>query len=281
MTGTAPGPGSPGPDRARGPAGAGRWVERTADLRLVPGALAAWLTAVVALKAGHPSGWLVAAAVAALTGLVLVVPAAAAPWRAQGALVLICAAGAAASSGTRLAAAEQGPVPALARERASVEVHLVVTGDPERRESRTSGRARSFLVVPARAEQVRAHGRRTGVRSPVVVFATDQHWASLLPSTRVRVFGRLAPARPGEPAAGLLSVRGPPAVLDGPSPVQRAAERFRAGLREAVSGLPAGERGLVPGLVLGDTSRMPAELTEDFRTTGLAHLTAVSGQNLG
>jgi competence protein ComEC len=280
MTGTAAGTGSPGRHRARGPAGAGRRVARTADVRLVPGALAAWLTAVVALQAGHPSAWLVAAAVAALTGLVLVVPAAAAPWRAQGALVLICAAGAAASSGTRLAAVEQGPVPALARERASVEVHLVVTGDPERHESRTSGRSRSFLVVPARAEQVRAHGRRTGVRSPVVVFATDQHWASLLPSTRVRAFGRLAPARPGEPAAGLLSVRGPPAVLDGPSAVQGAAERFRAGLREAVSGLPAGERGLVPGLVLGDTSRMPAELTEDFRTTGLAHLTAVSGTNV-
>ncbi len=62
--------------------------------------------------------------------------------------------------------------------------------------------------------------------------------------------------------------------------MQRAAGHLRAGLREAVAGLPAAERGLVPGLVVGDTAAMPVELEQDFRTAGLTHLTAVSGANL-
>jgi competence protein ComEC len=36
----------------------------------------------------------------------------------------------------------------------------------------------------------------------------------------------------------------------------------------------------VPALVLGDTSALRPELTEDFVSTGLTHLTAVSGANL-
>jgi predicted membrane metal-binding protein len=33
----------------------------------------------------------------------------------------------------------------------------------------------------------------------------------------------------------------------------------------------------VPALVLGDTSSFDADLARDFQSTGLAHLTAVSG----
>jgi competence protein ComEC len=54
----------------------------------------------------------------------------------------------------------------------------------------------------------------------------------------------------------------------------------RDGLRQAVLPLPADERGLVPGLVLGDVSQMPTALTNAFRVTGLAHLNAVSGANV-
>jgi competence protein ComEC len=33
----------------------------------------------------------------------------------------------------------------------------------------------------------------------------------------------------------------------------------------------------VPALVLGDTSNLDANLAQDFQSTGLTHLTAVSG----
>ncbi|MGB8651683.1 MAG: ComEC/Rec2 family competence protein, partial [Mycobacteriales bacterium] len=65
-----------------------------------------------------------------------------------------------------------------------------------------------------------------------------------------------------------------------PSALQRAAGRLRAGLRTAAAVLPADERGLLPGLVEGDTSRLDPRLADDFRTTGLTHLTAVSGTNV-
>jgi competence protein ComEC len=50
-------------------------------------------------------------------------------------------------------------------------------------------------------------------------------------------------------------------------------------LRAACGRLPPDERGLVPGLVVGDVSRMPPSLTDAFRTSGLTHLNAVSGEN--
>ena len=53
--------------------------------------------------------------------------------------------------------------------------------------------------------------------------------------------------------------------------------RKQAGLRAFV---PACPRALVPALVLGDTSGVDDDLAEQFRRTGLTHLTAVSGANL-
>ncbi|MEV0205486.1 ComEC/Rec2 family competence protein [Streptomyces sp. NPDC050788] len=68
--------------------------------------------------------------------------------------------------------------------------------------------------------------------------------------------------------------------MAGPSDVQRFAGRLRAGLREATDGLPADARALLPGLVVGDTSRITPELDEAFKETDLTHLLAVSGSNL-
>jgi competence protein ComEC len=59
--------------------------------------------------------------------------------------------------------------------------------------------------------------------------------------------------------------------------VARAAERLRAGLRQASADLGRDARGLLPGLVVGDTSQQPADLAAAFQATGLTHLCAVSG----
>ncbi|MGZ8802495.1 MAG: ComEC/Rec2 family competence protein, partial [Mycobacterium sp.] len=44
--------------------------------------------------------------------------------------------------------------------------------------------------------------------------------------------------------------------------------------------LPAEQAAMLPALVLGDTSTVPRQTTENFRTSGLTHLTAVSGANV-
>ncbi|MEV7435555.1 ComEC/Rec2 family competence protein [Streptomyces griseoviridis] len=108
-------------------------------------------------------------------------------------------------------------------------------------------------------------------------------WLALLPSTRVRVVGRLVPPMAGgDRIAGVIRVRGQavPEVVAGASAVQRFAGRLRAGLREATDGLPGDARALLPGLVVGDTARVLPDLEEAFKETDLAHTLAVSGSNL-
>ncbi|MFC7868340.1 ComEC/Rec2 family competence protein [Streptomyces murinus] len=108
-------------------------------------------------------------------------------------------------------------------------------------------------------------------------------WLRLLPSTRLRVAGRLAPALVGgDRTAAVLRVRGLPGarVLAGPSGPQRWAGRLRDGLRAATDGLPGDARALLPGLVVGDTARITPELDDAFKATDLTHTLAVSGSNL-
>jgi competence protein ComEC len=70
--------------------------------------------------------------------------------------------------------------------------------------------------------------------------------------------------------------RGPPT-----NPLRRAANSLRSSLRRSVSRIfPRKEAGLLMGLALGDTSGLDRGVEEDFRATGLSHLTAVSGENL-
>ncbi len=111
----------------------------------------------------------------------------------------------------------------------------------------------------------------------------DARWRELLPSTRLRVRARVVPpTRDGDRVAAVLRTddERPPLVLAGPSDLQRTAGRLRAGLRAASDGLSADARALLPGLVVGDTSRVPPDLDEAFRATDMTHLLAVSGSNL-
>jgi competence protein ComEC len=281
------GPGGPPP----GPAAPGRPPPGPAhrlDLRLLPAAAGAWAAAWTALVA-RPGPTAAVAASAALAGVVVLVRVLCRPARpgrpsiaAVAAAALLCTAAGGLAAATRVAAAGAGPVPALSREEAAGTFDLVVTADPCLLPDRVrgAGPARSLVLLRVRAERVVARGRTTAVRSPLVVFADDPAWLDLIPGRRVRVTGRLGPARPHDRVAAILRVHGPPVGAAPAGRLQRAADRVRDGLRTAVSGLPADERGLVPGLVLGDTSGLGEDLASDFRVAGLSHLTAVSGANL-
>ena len=194
---------------------------------------------------------------------------------------LVCAAAAGLATAARVHARTTGPLAAAATHSAAVVVDGVLLADPHAVPPKQAVLAFQQLVVVAlRAERLVVAGRIVHVREPVLVLTSDPRWLSLLPSQRVRVEGRLQRPRVGDDVAALLSARGPPSVLTGPSAVQRVAGRLRQGLRDASATLPADERGLLPGLVDGDTSRLDPGLGRDFRTTGLTHLTAVSGTNV-
>lgn len=92
--------------------------------------------------------------------------------------------------------------------------------------------------------------------------------------------GKLKPVEAGDAASALVFPRGSPTVIDAGSWVWRAAERLRIGLRVACEGLPEDARGLLPALVVGDTSRLSRPLRADLQASGLTHLTSVSGANV-
>ncbi|MGN9838009.1 ComEC/Rec2 family competence protein [Nonomuraea sp. H19] len=115
---------------------------------------------------------------------------------------------------------------------------------------------------------------------PITVFASGSDWSGLLPSQHLQVTGRLAKPTPGDMVAAVLLVQGRPRVLTPPSWLQTAAGSLRSGLRAAADTLPPDQRGLLPGLVVGDVSRMDPQVASDLRAAGMNHLHAVSGANL-
>jgi competence protein ComEC len=119
-----------------------------------------------------------------------------------------------------------------------------------------------------------------GSRGRVLLIAEAAEWSDLLPGQSVTVRGDLAPARPGELTVAVCFVRGPPQTLTAPSWWQRGADGMRTALRRAASVLADEPAGLLPGLVVGDTSALSPRVEQEFLDAGMSHLTAVSGANI-
>jgi competence protein ComEC len=260
------------------------------DLRMGLFALGVWAAAMVALVRGHGAavwlllGGMTVGLVAAGTGrrsLAAPRPAAAGGWtRAAGRIVTVVALGVVAGSGTcglALLGRDRGPLHSSTVERATVRAELVVRDDPHRTGSAVGGRA--AYAVPATLERIESAEKHHVVRGRVVVLATGAAWGRLLPGQHVRAEGRLGPPRGGDLTAAVLRAKGGPHPLGQPPWYQRAAGDLRAGLQRACEGLPPDRGGLVPGLVIGDTSRLDPDVEETFRMTGMTHLLAVSGSN--
>jgi competence protein ComEC len=169
---------------------------------------------------------------------------------------------------------EESPVAELAGQQAVVHARLEVTSDPVVK----SGRFDDYVVVQARVTRVQGRGEVFSVRVPVVVIGPVS-WVEVDLGSVVDAFGRLSPSDDDGEAA-VLSAREPPVVVRPPGPVWRASSAVRRSIREAVAGRPEAPRALVPAMVDGDDAGFPDDLADEFRTTGLTHLLAVSGTNL-
>ncbi|MFB7913356.1 ComEC/Rec2 family competence protein [Streptomyces sp. NPDC056061] len=216
-------------------------------------------------------------------------------WRARTtvtatATALLCAAAGAASAGLHGADVRQGPVHGLARQFARIEAEVTVTSDARQTVPRVRGdhsTPASLLMDAEITRLIGPDGAITRLRTPVLLIVRPDgataRWQQLLPSTRLHIGGRLAPPlHEGERNAAVLRPegKGPPRIIGPPSSVHRTAGALRAGLRRATDRLDPDARALLPGLVVGDTSRLTPELHEAFRATDLTHLMAVSGANL-
>ncbi|MFC0506868.1 ComEC/Rec2 family competence protein [Micromonospora costi] len=257
------------------------------DLRLAGLAVAAWLTALAGLHLDAATLLLLAVLAAALSAVgalhllgVLGRPGRRARrygWIAVAVGIGVVCGGSATAA--RLAVRDAAPLRALADQRAVVTAELVVRDDP--RPVRGAPGRPATLLVPADLVSLTApDGRRITGPARVLVLATGPGWQGLLPGQRLAARGRLDIPRGGDLTAVVLSASGPPERHGTPSWAQRAAGSLRAGLQRACAPLPDEQGGLLPGLVVGDTSRLLPMVEEDFRATGMTHLNAVSGSNV-
>jgi len=174
-----------------------------------------------------------------------------------------------------------GPASDLAAEGAFVTVDLTTRTDPLRKEA--AGPRPAYVMLRARLTAVTGRGQSWRVRTPVLVtISGDQAdaWTRVRVGTRIQTSARLQAAQPGSDVAAVVRVRGPTVALAPPPVGLRLVDRVREGLRTSVAHRRDEQRALVPALVLGDTSAVTPGIADDFRATGLTHLTAVSGANL-
>ncbi|HEX5542694.1 MAG TPA: ComEC/Rec2 family competence protein [Micromonospora sp.] len=255
------------------------------DLRLAGIALATWFSAIAGLHLSARTGVVVAlagvgASLAAWAHLRGRQSAPRAGWVVLAVLLgVVCGS---AATAARVAVRDNPAIAELAGARASVSVELVVRDDP-RPLRRSTGRPPVFLI-PAELSWLVADARAGTARietpARILVLAGNPAWRGLLPGQRLIATGRLMAPRGSDLTAAVLSSNAAPALRGEPSWAQRAAGSLRAGLQQACLPLPDEPGGLLPGLVVGDVSRLQPAVDDDFRTTGMTHLTAVSGSNV-
>ena len=266
-----------------------RWVDESdelpqngrhpPDLRLVVPAAGVWAVMLVGIVAGAAAAVTVTVLAGAVTA-VAVLRAGCPSWVRA---VAGCAAAAGVVICVQATSLAQHPLRDAAERGAAATVSLELRDDPRvirsGAEGGWSGDA-GRVIVPGWVRHAEAGDGRWATGGRIVLIAPDEEWSQLLPGQVVTAEGLLAPTSRRDLTVALLRVRGPPQDITDPPWWQVAAGGLRAGLREAAQVLPPGPAGLLPGLAVGDTSRLTAEVEADFRAAGLTHLLAVSGANL-
>lgn len=252
------------------------------DLRVVPAAAAVWLAGLT----GQLLGWWWASAIGLLTVAGGAVMAVGGPRRLRTAAVVTALVGVvtALPLAGEVRDAQHDPLAEHAGQGSHAVARVTATdrarpvggdtsdeGDPD---------GTGVVVIRGQLESVDVYGDPVDSRGRVVLLARGQQWAQVLPGQQLTATGRLAAPRRAELTVAVLHVRGPPTEVTTAPWWQRAAESVRVDLRSAAAVLDDDEAGLLPGLVVGDTSAMPPRVEQDFLDSGLSHLVAVSGSNV-
>jgi len=151
----------------------------------------------------------------------------------------------------------------------SATITAEVVTDP----SKTSTGNYSFI---ARAVLVNNSSIHYKLRVPIRVMTSNQSVTTLLPGQRFNAQGRIVASKEARVAA-LVVIKDDIQIQTQASRWASALGAIRLGLR-ALSG--DGDAGaLIPGMVLGDTSKQSTEFKNSMKRSGLTHLVAVSGAN--
>lgn len=244
------------------------------DLRMALPALCAWATASVAVGTNSLVACGFALAGVGLASLLSRRRRAVVATMCLMSAVAMAAVGAV--SAWRMTEIAHSPVHDLATRGQLVTIDAVVSRDA--RTFRAHGSA--FVVVDVSVRRVAGRQDAYAVRAPVTVFATADadRAARLSVGESFTAIGRLSPSSSTDKAAELNAIRLGPARQD--AWWWGASSRMRAAVTESVSHTGAEPSALIPALVHGDDQRLNDRVKNDFRTSGLTHLLAVSGTNL-
>ncbi|MEY3857581.1 MAG: hypothetical protein RL290_175 [Actinomycetota bacterium] len=139
--------------------------------------------------------------------------------------------------------------------------------------SKTTTGNYSFI---ARAVLIKNSSIHYKLRVPIRVMTSNQSVTTLLPGQRFNAQGRIVASKEARVAA-LVVIKDDIQIQTQASRWASALGAIRLGLR-ALSG--DGDAGaLIPGMVLGDTSKQSPEFKNSMKRSGLTHLVAVSGAN--
>ncbi|MGJ7907129.1 ComEC/Rec2 family competence protein [Actinopolyspora sp. H202] len=254
---------------------------RPLDLRLVPAALGVWGVTLTGLHTGWVAAALLACCGAAAATACLFVTGRRWAVGVIACSVLVGTAGF--GLAVRLRPVENHPLRESASRGESVRLRVELTERPTPVSGASTGGgglgARS--VVRARIRAVRQRERWQPDSGSVLLLVPAESWGELLRGQRATTTGAALRPRGADLLVIVLAVHQPPEDVTRPPVSQRFAERLRAGLRDVSdSVLSPRAEGLLPGLVVGDTSGLLDTVRRDFGKAGLTHLTAVSGANL-
>ena len=149
----------------------------------------------------------------------------------------------------------------------------IITAEVVTDPSKTSTGNYSFI---ARAVLVNNSSIHYKLRVPIRVMTSKQSVTTLLPGQRFSAEGRIVASKEARVAA-LVVIKGDIEIQTRPSRWASALGAIRLGLRSLSGDGNAGA--LIPGMVLGDTSKQSAEFKNSMKRSGLTHLVAVSGAN--
>lgn len=252
------------------------------DLRLVPAAIAVWAVSLVGLSCGWVFTTVVAISALLMTPLVGFT-ARSRRW-ANGVLAtLFMVAVAGTGIAARTASIEHHPVRALAESGTSATLRVTLDAKPKPLQGASYGarKAQDRSMVRAELRQVTVSGQRIRSGGEVLLLVPTKQWRDLITGQGVVVRGKVIPPRDRELLIAVVSTYEAPEHTTAAPGIQRAAEDLREGLRRAAAKvLGPDAAGLLPGLVVGDTSGLNPSTQREFELAGLTHLTAVSGANL-
>ncbi|MCT9867903.1 ComEC/Rec2 family competence protein [Paenarthrobacter aurescens] len=254
------------------------------DLRLVPVVMVTWSVALAGGFIGAAWSVALAGALTVMGGVFLVLgrrqrPSGVRARTLFATLALACVLGAAVAVHCGVSAdhRENGPLaPAVAADDGVV-IHVLITGSPAA--VRSPGHSSDDRwMVDASLIDLRSEGSVVRGSADIVITGGDG-WQNVRPGQRIRTTGTLKQARDGQSEAVLLNASSGPVVTGSGFDVRQTAADVRKGFVAAAQWLPEDPAGLLPGMVTGDTSALPESLEAAMKTTGMTHLTAVSGAN--